>query len=110
MCRLAIGDPEGRIRGTFPLFIKAARDKRFVTARHSLKALRRFGLAGPEQREMLLGGLAARYADCAGENNATLICCRESETARWLRRCRLCSLAAEAERHGASAGFSPARG
>jgi hypothetical protein len=49
------------------------RDKKFVTARHTLQSLWKVGLAGSEQREMVVAGLNGRYQDCITEKNCTLI-------------------------------------
>ncbi len=73
LCSLAKSDPDNRMRATLPLLLALTRDARFVTARHSLQALWKIGAAGPEQRAQLLEGLEARYHECAGEKNGTLI-------------------------------------
>lgn len=49
------------------------KDERFVTARHCLQSLWKVGLAGSEQREMVVAGLNGRYQDCISEKNCTLI-------------------------------------
>ena len=48
-------------------------DEKFVTARHVLQSVWKFGLSGRDVRKALLEALDARYRDCAGEKNATLI-------------------------------------
>lgn len=73
LSRLAKSDPEGRMQDTFGAMLNVTRDKRFVTARHSLQALWEIGLAGQWQRELLLGGLRERFSECSREKNCTLI-------------------------------------
>lgn len=74
LCLLAAkSDPEERILRDFDRLIAVTRDERFVTARHALQSLWLIGAAGPKPRQRLLDSLAARYAECAGEKNCTLI-------------------------------------
>jgi hypothetical protein len=73
LCRLAKSDPDGRMRRDFAALLAVTRDERFVTARHALQALWQVGVAGDWQREMLLGGLGTRFAECDVEKNCTLI-------------------------------------
>ncbi|MBD3919619.1 hypothetical protein H8B09_12715 [Paenibacillus sp. PR3] len=73
LSKLAKSDPEMRIMDDFSRLLAVTRDEKFVTARHSLQSLWQIGLAGPEQREMLIEGLAARYEDCIHEKNYPLI-------------------------------------
>jgi hypothetical protein len=49
------------------------KDPKFVTAHHSLQSMWKAGLAGPEQKEMVVNQLVHRYHDCLGEKNDTLI-------------------------------------
>jgi hypothetical protein len=74
LCNLAKCDPEGRMFGDFPALMEVTKDKRFVTARHCIQSLWKIGMAGMQQKEMLLNGLAERFRNCAEEKNCTLIC------------------------------------
>jgi hypothetical protein len=49
------------------------KDKRFVTARHCLLSLWKIGMAGKQQKEMLLHGLTERFRNNMEEKNCTLI-------------------------------------
>jgi hypothetical protein len=73
LCNLAISDPENRILRDFDALLAVTRDKRFVTARHSLQALWKIGLAGEKQKALVLAGLKQRFAECAQEKNGTLL-------------------------------------
>jgi hypothetical protein len=73
LCNLAISDPEKRILTDFDKLLTLTRDKKFVTARHTLQSLWKVGLAGSEQREMVVAGLNGRYQNCLTEKNHTLI-------------------------------------
>lgn len=73
LSKLAKSDPEKRIMDEFPSLLAVTWDEKFVTARHSLQSLWHIGLAGPEQRELVIEGLASRYEDCIDEKNYTLI-------------------------------------
>ena len=57
----------------FDSLLAVTRDERFVTARHTLQALWKVGLAGGQQRKLLLDGLELRYRECISERNTTLI-------------------------------------
>ena len=61
LCNLAKSDPEQRMLRDFPALLAVTKDKRFVTARHTLQALWKVGLAGQVQRQMLVDGLAGRF-------------------------------------------------
>lgn len=73
MSKLAKSDPEMRVMDDFPRLLAVTRDDRFVTARQSLQSLWQIGLAGPEQRRMLIEGLTLRYEDCIDEKNYMMI-------------------------------------
>ena len=73
LCNLAKSDPDGRILEDFDALLTVTRDERFVTARHCLLSLWKIGAAGPRQKDMLVNGLAGRFADCVAEKNCTLI-------------------------------------
>jgi hypothetical protein len=73
LCNLAKSDPDNRILTDFEALLAVTKDKRFVTARHSLQALWKVGLAGESQQKMALAGLANRFEECLTEKNYTLI-------------------------------------
>ncbi|MEE3951688.1 hypothetical protein [Peribacillus frigoritolerans] len=73
LCSLAKSDPEKRMLEDFPLVWEVTKDKKFVTARHSLQSIWKIGLAGTEQKEMVIRSLVDRYLDCVHEKNYTLI-------------------------------------
>ena len=70
---LAISDPEGRILRDFPLIWQVTKDEKFVTARHCLQSIWRIGLAGQEQKELVMGHLVSRFHTCTDEKHPTLI-------------------------------------
>jgi hypothetical protein len=73
LCNLAKSDPEGRMLGDFSDLMEVTKDNRFVTARHCLQSLWKIGLAGKQQKVILLNGLAERFRNCVEEKNCTLI-------------------------------------
>jgi hypothetical protein len=73
LCGLAKSDPEKRILSDFEPIWNVTYDKKFVTARHTLQAIWQVGLAGEEQKEMLLKHLVSRFKNCSDEKNFTLI-------------------------------------
>lgn len=73
LANLAKSDPEGRMLQALPALLQVTRDERFVTARHCLQSLWKVAVAGEAQREAVMTGLAARFAECAAEKNGTLI-------------------------------------
>jgi hypothetical protein len=73
LCRLAKSDPDSLLDRDFDALFAITRDERFVTARHSLLAMWQVGVAGPWQRERLLGALRDRFSACSIEKNCTLI-------------------------------------
>lgn len=73
LCNLAQSDPGGRVLKDLDALLAVTRDDRFVTARHSLQAIWKVGVAGKQQRKMLLEGLGLRFRECATEKNCTLI-------------------------------------
>lgn len=73
LCSLAKSDPEQRMLEDFPLVWELTKDKKFVTARHSLQSIWKVGLAGTEQKEMVIKRLSDRFINCVGEKNYTLI-------------------------------------
>lgn len=70
---LAISDPEKRIVKDFSKVWKVTYDERFVTARHTLQASWRIGLAGEEQKELLLNHYKRRFKEAENEKNDTMI-------------------------------------
>jgi hypothetical protein len=70
---LAKSDPEKRILGDFSALWEVTKDPKFVTARHSLQSIWQVGLAGQEQKEMVLTHIEDRFLNGAHEKNYTLI-------------------------------------
>lgn len=70
---LAKSDPEKRILNDFPALWEVTKDPKFVTARHSLQSIWRVGLAGKEQKEMVLNHIEDRFLNGAHEKHYTLI-------------------------------------
>jgi hypothetical protein len=73
LCNLAKSDPEQRMLRDFEKVFAITRDPKFVTARHTLQALWRVGVVSNAHRAQVVNRLAGRFADCAGEKNATLV-------------------------------------
>jgi hypothetical protein len=73
LCNLARSDPEQRMLKDFDALFAITKDEKFVTARHSLQAIWKVALAGQEQRQTVVEGLAGRFRECATEKNSTLI-------------------------------------
>jgi hypothetical protein len=73
LTRLAISDPNGRMLKDLPKVAAVMRDEKTVTARHTLQSIWRVGLAGPEQRAMVMDALEQRFRECADEKNGTLV-------------------------------------
>ena len=73
LCNLAHSDPEQRMLRDFPALLAVTHDPRFVTARHCLQALWKVGAAGEAQQQMVVNGLADRFAEGEAEKNGTLI-------------------------------------
>lgn len=73
LANLAKSDPENRILTDFPFLWQVTRDEKFVTARHSLQAIWKVALAGPDQKKMVLQHLNERFLSCEDEKNFTLI-------------------------------------
>lgn len=73
LCNLAKSDPDGKMQRDFKALLAATKDEKFVTARHSLQALWKVGLAGKSQQKLLLAGLEHRFQECSSEKNCTLI-------------------------------------
>ena len=73
LCNLAKSDPENRMLKDFEKILAVTKDERFVTARHTLQALWKIGIAGKHQQKLLLEGLDRRFKECSVEKNCTLI-------------------------------------
>lgn len=73
LSHLAISDPEKRMINDFPEVWEVTKDEKFVTARHALQTIWRIGLAGEEQKEMVILHLVDRFHHCEDERNFTLI-------------------------------------
>ncbi|ALC82761.1 MULTISPECIES: hypothetical protein [Bacillus] len=70
---LAISDPDKRMLCDFPALWEVTKDPKFVTARHSLQSIWKVGLAGPEQKEMVLNHIIERFKNGMNEKHYTLI-------------------------------------
>ncbi|WP_018923548.1 hypothetical protein [Salsuginibacillus kocurii] len=73
LANLAKSDPENRMLRDFSKLWKVTKDEKFVTARHSLKSIWKVGLAGPEQKELVMHYMVDRFQTCTVEKNYTLI-------------------------------------
>jgi hypothetical protein len=73
LARLAISDPEHRMRRDFAALAKAMRDEKTVTARHALQSIWRVGLAGPDRLALVLDALGKRFRACSSEKHASLV-------------------------------------
>ena len=69
---LAISDPENRILDDFPALWEVTKDPKFVTARHSLQAIWKVGLAGETQKKLLIDHFTDRFKTGENEKNYTL--------------------------------------
>lgn len=67
LSNLAISDPEKRILTDFPALWEVTKDPKFVTARHSLQAIWKVGLAGEAQKELVMSHLVERFNNCENE-------------------------------------------
>lgn len=73
LANLAKSDPEKRMMKDFPRLWAVTKDEKFVTARHSLQAIWKGGLAGAEQKDMVMEYMVDRFKNGANEKNFTLI-------------------------------------
>jgi hypothetical protein len=73
LARLAISDPEGRMRRDFAALVTILKDEKTVTARHALQSLWRVGLAGPDRLALVLDALAKRFRECSSGKHASLV-------------------------------------
>ncbi|MGM0873468.1 MAG: hypothetical protein ACQEWV_01495 [Bacillota bacterium] len=70
---LAISDHEKRMLNDFSALWEVTKDPKFVTARHSLQSIWKVGLAGPEQKEIVINHIVDRFLNGADEKHYTLI-------------------------------------
>ena len=70
---LAISDPEQRMLHDFPALWEVTKDPKFVTARHSLQSIWKVGLAGKEQKDLVIAHFVDRFQKGADEKHHTLI-------------------------------------
>ncbi|MEW9670086.1 hypothetical protein [Ammoniphilus sp. 3BR4] len=73
LSHLAISDPESRMLNDFSALWEVTKDPKFVTARHALQSIWKVGLAGPEQKKLVMNHLVDRFQKSAHEENYTLI-------------------------------------
>ncbi|SHG29633.1 hypothetical protein [Ornithinibacillus halophilus] len=73
LANLAKSDPEKRMLDDFSKVWNVTYDEKFVTARHSLQSIWKVGLAGKEQKEMVMEHMVDRFKNCEDEKNYTLI-------------------------------------
>ncbi|MFC0014139.1 hypothetical protein ACFFJI_02460 [Allobacillus sp. GCM10007491] len=74
LAHLAISDPQKRILDDFAQLWKVTtRDPKFITKRHSMQSIWRVGLAGSEQKDLLLEHLTDWFKHCHQEKNCALI-------------------------------------
>ncbi|MHA0858256.1 hypothetical protein [Paenibacillus sp. CMAA1364] len=70
---LAISDPEQRMLKDFPALWQVTKDPKFVTARHSLQSIWKVGLAGSEQKDIVIQHMVDRFKNGTHEKHYTLI-------------------------------------
>ena len=73
LCNLAKSDPKNRMLKDFDAIMAVTGDKMFVTARHTLQAVWKVGVAGEKQRALVLDRLARWFKECVSHKNCTLI-------------------------------------
>ena len=73
LARLAISDPENRMRRDFAALAAVMKDEKTVTARHALQSIWRVGLAGPDRLTSVLDALTKRFRECSSGRNASLV-------------------------------------
>ena len=73
LCNLAKSDSKERMLKDMDALLAVTKDERFVTARHTMQAIWKVGVAGKKQQKMLVDGLTVRFAECVTEKNCTLI-------------------------------------
>ncbi|MFP7494625.1 hypothetical protein SFC66_12620 [Terribacillus saccharophilus] len=73
LANLAKSDPEKRMLSDLPELWEVTKDDKFVTARHSLQAIWKVGLAGDDLKERVMALMADRFENCMDEKNHTLV-------------------------------------
>ena len=73
LCNLAKSDTKNRISKDLPKLFEAAKDEKFVTARHSLLALSKVGIVNDNLQKKVLDGLSKRFEESVEEKNCTII-------------------------------------
>ncbi|MFD1736346.1 hypothetical protein ACFSCX_07190 [Bacillus salitolerans] len=73
LANLSKSDPEKRILNDFPMLWEVTKDEKFVTARHCLQSIWKVGIAGEEQKNMVMNYMVERFQHCQAEKNYTLI-------------------------------------
>jgi hypothetical protein len=56
-----------------PQLWEVTKDEKFVTARHSLQSFWKVGLAGAEQKDLVMAYMIDRFKNATNEKNYTLI-------------------------------------
>lgn len=72
LANLAKSDPEDRMLTNLPRLWEVTKDEKFVTARHSLQSFWKVGLAGAEQKDLVMTYMVDRFKNST-EKNYTLI-------------------------------------
>ena len=70
---LGKSDPQGRMFKDFDKLLNVTRDKKFVTARHTMQNIWKVGLGGKKHQQLVVQGLEKRFKECIKEKNCTLI-------------------------------------
>ncbi|WP_366248793.1 hypothetical protein [Terribacillus aidingensis] len=73
LANLAKSDPENRMLTDLPQLWEVTKDEKFVTARHSLQSFWKVGLAGAEQKDLVMAYMIDRFKNATNEKNYTLI-------------------------------------
>jgi hypothetical protein len=73
LANLAKSDPDKRILRDFESLLTLTRETTGVTPRHCIQGLWKIGLAGSEQRQVLLDGLERRFQECSTEKIGSLL-------------------------------------
>ena len=72
LANLAKSDPQNRMQKDFPALMAGTKDKKFVTARHTLQSIWKVGLE-KDMQKTVVEALANWFRDCITEKNCTLI-------------------------------------
>jgi hypothetical protein len=70
---LGKSDPKRRMFKDFDKLLNVTKDKRFITARHTMQNIWKVGLGGKNAQILVVKGLEKRYKECIKEKNGTLI-------------------------------------